>query len=127
MPWFWREADELSRAEIDGLALRLLAEARSRLNKDLHRVLLLPPDITRAHSGSGRITETLYKALAEHCDVHVIPTLGQHVPHTAEQNRWMFGEIPNARIHVHDWLGGVKRVGVIPAQLVEQTTGGVAD
>lgn len=127
VPWFWREADELSRAEIDELALRLLSEARSRLNKDLRRVLLLPPDITRAHSGSGGITETLYKALAKHCDVHVIPTLGQHVPHTAEQNRWMFGEIPNERIHVHDWIGGVTRVGVIPAHLVKQSTAGVAD
>jgi nickel-dependent lactate racemase len=127
VPWFWREADELSRAEIDELALRLLSEARSRLNKDLRRVLLLPPDITRAHSGSGKITETLYKALAEHCDVHVIPTLGQHVPHAAEQNRWMFGEIPNERIHVHDWIGGVTRVGVIPADLVERSTGGLAD
>jgi nickel-dependent lactate racemase len=127
VPWFWQEADELSRAEIDELALRLLSEARSRLKKDIRRVLLLPPDITRAHSGSGRITETLYKALAEHCDVHVIPTLGQHVPHSIAQNRWMFGDIPNDRIHVHDWIGGVTRVGIIPAHLVEQSTGGVAD
>ena len=83
MPWFWREADELSRAEVDALALRLLEEARGRIGKELRKVLLLPPDLTRAHSGSGKITETLYKALAPHCDVHVIPTLGQHVPHTA--------------------------------------------
>jgi nickel-dependent lactate racemase len=127
VPWFWREAEELSRSEVDELALRLLTEARSRLKKDLRKVLLLPPDLTRAHSGAGKITETLYKALAEQCDVHVIPTLGQHVPHTAEQNRWMFGEIPNNRIHIHDWLGGVTRVGTIPAKLVEQSTGGISD
>ena len=127
MPWFWREAEELSRSEVDELALRLLAEARARLKKDLRRVLLLPPDLTRAHSGAGKITETLYTALADHCDVHVIPTLGQHVPHTAEQNRWMFGEIPNNRIHIHDWLGGVTRIGTIPSRLVEQSTGGVAN
>jgi nickel-dependent lactate racemase len=127
LPWFWRESEELSRAEIDGLALRLLSEAHSRFKKDLHRVLLLPPDLTRAHSGAGKITETIYKALVPHADVHVIPTLGQHQPHTAEQNRWMFGDIPNDRIHVHDWIGGVTRVGVIPAHLVKETTGGVAD
>jgi nickel-dependent lactate racemase len=127
VPWFWREAEELSRSEVDELALRLLAEARSRIKKDLRRVLLLPPDLTRAHSGAGKITETLYRALADECDVHVIPTLGQHVPHTAEQNRWMFGEIPNNRIHIHDWLGGVTRIGTIPAKLVEESTGGVAD
>ena len=127
MPWFWREADELSRADVDALALRLLDEARERIGEQLRRVLLLPPDLTRAHSGSGKITETLYNALAPHCDVHVIPTLGQHVPHTAEQNRWMFGSIPNERIHVHDWIGGVSRVGVIPGEMVSQSTGGVAD
>ena len=127
MPWFWREADELSRAEVDALALRLLDEARDRVGKEIRRVLLLPPDLTRAHSGSGKITETLYNALAPRCDVHVIPTLGQHVPHTAEQNRWVFGSIPNERIHVHDWLAGVTRVGVIPGGLVAESTGGVAD
>ncbi|MDP9337542.1 MAG: lactate racemase domain-containing protein [Acidobacteriota bacterium] len=126
MPWFWHEAEELSRSEVDELALRLLSEARSRLKKVLRKVLLLPPDLTRAHSGAGKITETLYKALAGHCDVHVIPTLGQHVPHTAEQNRWMFGKIPDNHIHIHDWLGGVTRVGTIPSKLVEQSTGGLA-
>ena len=118
MPWFWREADKLSRADVDALALRLLDEARGRIGKELRRVLLLPPDLTRAHSGSGKITETLYKALAPHCDVHVIPTLGQHVPHTAEQNLWVFGSIPNERIHIHDWIGGVTRVGTIPGTIV---------
>ena len=127
MPWFWREADELSRADVDQLALRLLSEARSRIKKNLRKVLLLPPDLTRAHSGAGKITKTLYTALAGDCDVHVIPTLGQHAPHTAEQNRWMFGEIPNERIHVHDWLRGVTRAGVIPARMVEQSTAGAAN
>ena len=127
MPWFWREAKELSQVEVDALALRLLAEARARINKEFRRVLLLPPDLTRAHSGSGKITETLYKALAPHCDVHVIPTLGQHVPHTPEQNRRVFGDIPNERIHVHDWISGVTRLGVIPRGLVAQSTNDLAD
>jgi nickel-dependent lactate racemase len=127
VPWFWREAEELSQVEVDALALRLLAEARARINKEFRRVLLLPPDLTRAHSGSGKITETLYKALAPHSDVHVIPTLGQHVPHIAEQNRWVFGDIPNERIHVHDWISGVTRLGVIPRGLVAQSTNDLAD
>jgi nickel-dependent lactate racemase len=127
VPWFWRESEELSRAEINALALRLLTEARSRLKKDFRRVLLLPPDLTRAHSGAGKDTETIYQALAPHADVHVIPTLGQHQPHSAEQNRWMFGDIPNDHIHIHDWLGGVTRIGVIPARLVKESTAGVAD
>ena len=58
------------------------------------------------HSGAGRLTEMLYSLLADEADVHVIPTLGQHVPHTPEENRQMFGSIPNERIHAHDWRGG---------------------
>jgi nickel-dependent lactate racemase len=127
MPWFWQESDELSTQEIEALAHRLLDEAKTRLGVTPRRVLLLPPDLTRAHSGAGKITEVLYKALAPTCDVHVVPTLGQHVPHTEAENRWMFGSIPHERIHAHDWLNGVTRVGVIPASLVQESTGGKAD
>jgi nickel-dependent lactate racemase len=127
MPWFWSEADALSNEQIDELSLRLLDETRSRIKRDLRRVLLLPPDLTRMHSGAGRVTETIYNALATTCEVHVIPTLGQHVPHTEEENRRMFGSIPNNKIHAHDWLAGVTRVGIVPASMITETTGGAAD
>jgi nickel-dependent lactate racemase len=90
-------------------------------------VLLLPPDITRAHSGAGKITETLYHYFAPQAEVHVIPTLGQHVPHTPEQNSWMFGNIPEERIHVHEWRGGVKKIGEIEANYVRDISRGRAD
>ncbi len=90
------------------------------------RVLLLPPDLTRAHSGAGWITETLYNLLPD-SDVHVIPTLGQHRPHTPEENRWMFGSIPEDRIHAHDWRNGCVSVGTIPASVVREKTQGKVD
>lgn len=126
MPWFVMEAPEISIQQIERAVLRLLDEARSRLGRELRRVLLLPPDLTRAHSGAGRITELLYNALPE-AHVEVVPTLGQHVPHTEAENKWMFGSIPNERIFVHDWRTGCTPVGVIPASLVKKTTGGAAD
>lgn len=126
MPWFKVEAPHVSDAEIKESCDRLLAEARTRINKDLKRVLLLPPDLTRAHSGSGWITEYLYNALPD-AHVEVIPTLGQHVPHTEAENKWMFGSIPEERIFAHDWRNGCTRVATIPAELVKETTGGVAD
>jgi len=91
------------------------------------RVLLLPPDITRAHSGAGRITEQLYRFFSERAEVYVIPTLGQHVPHTEEQNRRMFGSIPESHILKHDWIRDARRLGEIPADYVEAVTGGAAD
>jgi nickel-dependent lactate racemase len=126
MPWFQVESEALTEQEIRGAVARLLEEARKRIKRDLRRVLLLPPDLTRAHSGAGKITEMLYEGLAD-CEVAVIPTLGQHRPHTEEENRWMFGAIPNGKIDAHDWREGCTRVGTIPAAMVAETTGGVAD
>jgi nickel-dependent lactate racemase len=126
MPWFKVEAPHVSDQQIEEAVQSLLIEARRRINSNLRRVLLLPPDLTRAHSGVGRITELLYNALPD-AHVEVIPTLGQHVPHTEAENKWMFGTIPHARIFPHDWRNGVTQVGTIPASLVKETTGGAAD
>jgi len=124
--WFKVEAAHVSDEQIKAACDKLLAEAKQRLGVELKRVLLLPPDLTRAHSGAGWITEYLYNALPD-AHVEVIPTLGQHVPHTEAENKWMFGSIPHERIFPHDWRGGVRRVGVIPASMVAETTDGVAD
>jgi nickel-dependent lactate racemase len=130
MPWFTLEADALAEEEIKEAARRLVAEAQERIAPSLKRVLLLPPDLTRAHSGVGKVTEWVYEeimAREPQAHVRVIPTLGQHVPHTEAENKWMFGSIPNEIILPHDWRSGVSHVGEVPASLVEETTGGVAD
>src|SRR5690349_504559 len=76
MPWFSLVAENeqvISEDQIRALCVRLLDEARSRLGVDFRRVLLLPPDKTRAHSGAGAITEMLFGLLPKTCDTHVIP------------------------------------------------------
>ncbi|HLR28119.1 MAG TPA: hypothetical protein VK086_05450, partial [Ruania sp.] len=80
--WFNRQARWLDRPAIEAACDQLLAEAKDRLHIAAYRrVLLLPPDITRAHAGVGWMTEYLYRRLDEAgAEVHVIPTLGQHVP-----------------------------------------------
>jgi len=127
MPWITETSPRIERARVEELLDATIAEARTRLCDTPKRVLLLPPDITRMHSGSGWITEYLYKALEAEADIHVIPTLGQHEPHTPEQNRQMFGDIPNERIHAHDWRDGVTHVGEVPAEYVKEVSGGIAD
>ena len=126
MPWFQTE-QTLDKQQVLELTARFADEARKRICKNPKRVLLLPPDITRAHSGAGFITEELYKIFSKDADVHLIPTLGQHVPHTPEQNRWMFGSVPEERIHVHDWRGGSRTIGEVPAAFVKEISGGKAD
>lgn len=107
----------------------MLVEAQERLSiAEFKRVLLLPPDITRAHAGLGWMTEYLYNTLdAAGAEVHVIPTLGQHVPHSEEMNKWMFGSIPHERIHAHDWKNGVTHLGDVPVEFVREVSGGVID
>ncbi len=127
MPWFSEKSDRIDWTRLEELMEQTAAEARKRICARPKRVLLLPPDITRAHSGAGRLTEMLYNLFAGEADVHVIPTLGQHVPHTEEENRHMFGAIPNGRIHAHDWRAGSVRVGEISADFVKEKTRGAAD
>jgi len=129
MPWFEYTAPLITRGTIEQLLDRTLEEAKERRGVEaLNRVLLLPPDITRAHAGVGWMTEYLYNRLSERgTEVHVIPTLGQHVPHTPADNRWMFGTVPEERIHAHDWKYGVTHVGTVPATFVEESTHGAAN
>ncbi|NQT36942.1 MAG: DUF2088 domain-containing protein [Planctomycetes bacterium] len=127
MPWFSEKSERITAQRVEELMAQTAAEARSRICAEPKRVLLLPPDITRAHSGVGRMTELLYNQFCDEADVHVIPTLGQHVPHTPEENRRMFGAIPNERIHAHDWRDGSVPVGELSAEYVTEVTGGAAD
>jgi len=132
MPWISGKSAQISTHRLEELmheTARQARQARERLCGRPRRVLLLPPDTTRAHSGVGRLTEVLCRILEDEdgAEVHVIPTLSQHVPHTPEENRRMFGSIPNERIHAHDWRDGCVEVGEIPADYVEGITRGAAD
>jgi nickel-dependent lactate racemase len=127
MPWISERADEISWDQLQTLMEQTVSEARRRICQRPKRVLLLPPDITRMHSGVGKMTEMLYRQFAAEADVHVIPTLGQHVPHTPEENRTMFGSIPNERIHAHDWRDGSVQIGELSGRFVDETTQGAAN
>ncbi len=127
MPWLVERDQWIPAERLAQLMAQTVAEARKRICARPRRVLLLPPDITRAHSEAGWLTEVLYNLLSDEAEVHVIPTLGQHVPHTPEENRRMFGAIPEDRIHAHDWRGGCVPLGEIPADYVRQSSRGAAD
>jgi nickel-dependent lactate racemase len=127
MAWFFEKSNEISSVQLNQLVLKAAHESLKRLSNAPKKILLLPPDITRAHSGAGLITNILYNFFAPTADVYVMPTLGQHLPHTQEQNKWMFGDIPESKILVHDWKKDGKRIGTIPADYVEQVTEGKAN
>lgn len=127
MAWMFEQSEEIIRKRMEQLIDEAAEQCLRRIHSRPRKVLLLPPDMTRAHSGSGWITNRLYHFFAAMAEVYVMPTLGQHVPHTPEQNAWMFGNIPEQRILVHDWINDCKTIGVIDAAYVSRITGGAAD
>ncbi|HPT82915.1 MAG TPA: lactate racemase domain-containing protein [Limnochordia bacterium] len=99
----------------------------AQVGRPLRRVLLIPPDGTRAHSFAGPITALLYRLL-QPAEVKVLPALGTHVPMTREEKQRMFGhEIPAAAYIDHHWRTDVTRVGVIPGEFVAEVSGGLVD
>jgi nickel-dependent lactate racemase len=128
MPWIRETGRDFTKEEILSFSEEAALSALKNISSNPKKVLLLPPDITRAHSGAGFITEKLYHLFTERgAEVHVIPTLGQHVPHTREQNEWMFGSIPEERIHAHDYKEGSRVIGEVPAEFVKRVTNGQVD
>lgn len=125
--WFYKEGTFIDEKTQIQMMETLVAEAYKRINKSIKKVLLLPPDITRFHSGAGTLTNMLYHILDKECKIDVIPTLGQHVPHTPEENRRMFGDIPQECIHIHDWKNSCERLGKISRDFVTAATEGKAD
>lgn len=92
-----------------------------------HKVLLIPPDITRSHSGAGAITDYLYRELTErNCEVRVLPALGTHTPMTEEELHEMFGDkIPMDAYLVHDFRKTITKVGVVPGKFLNEISEGL--
>jgi nickel-dependent lactate racemase len=91
----------------------------------LHKVLIIPPDITRYHSYAGKITNMYYHLLEDQCDtVDILPALGTHVPMSEKELNDMFGDIPFEQFIVHDWRNDVVKIGEVPREYVENITDG---
>ena len=107
---------------MDEIRVALLQSLEGR---ELHKVLILPPDFTRFHSGAGFITNIYYHALTDAgVQVDILPALGTHVPVTKEQWEAMFGDIPYERMLIHNWRTDVTQLGEIPADFISGITEG---
>ena len=101
------------------------ALVKSLEGKNLENVLILPPDFTRFHSNAGFITNFYYHYLTDlGCNVDLLPTLGTHVPMTAEQIEGMYGDIPFEKFIPHDWRNDVVKIGEVPAEYMEEVSEG---
>ena len=87
------------------------------------RILILPPDITRAHSGAGMITELLWEKLGGRV-TDILPALGTHVPMTPEEISKMYGKTPPGLFRAHRWRTDIEEIGRVPSSFVSEVTGG---
>jgi nickel-dependent lactate racemase len=93
---------------------------------DAQRVLLIPPDFTRFHSGAGELCEIAWKILGDKVKI-VLPALGTHFPMTESEIKKMFGSMPAGLVQDHDWRNGLTELGRISSQEMSQLSGGRLD
>ena len=96
-------------------------------NRDLQKVLLIPPDFTRFHSMAGMITEIYYNKLKDTCEIDILPALGTHVPVTEEECKAMFGSVPYEIMLEHNWRTDVELIGEVPASFVSEVSEGLVN
>jgi nickel-dependent lactate racemase len=106
-----------------------LDEAKSALRATLtdlgpkRRVLAIPPDITRAHSLAGPLTEAVWEQYGDSL-TDVLPAIGTHAPMSEHEIGAMFGRVPPRLFRVHDWRNGTESLGVVPGEYVKTVSEG---
>ena len=86
------------------------------------RVLIVPPDFTRAHSFAGPLTEYAWEYYGDAVS-DVLPALGTHSPMTSRQIAQMFGPVPSGLFRVHDWRRDVVSLGDVPGEYLREVSG----
>ena len=100
-------------------ALKAALEAFS----DRKSILIIPPDITRVHSGAGLITELLCQQLNLKVK-DILPALGTHGPMEKAEISKMFGPVPASLFRDHRWRTDIEELGRVPSSFVSEVTGG---
>lgn len=108
---------------------QMLSDMITREEKEqgaINKILILPPDHTRAQSGAGVITGILFEMLHERCEIDIMPALGTHVAMSKEECMDFFGkDIPYSHFIAHNWKEDVVKIGEIPAAFVKEVSEGI--
>lgn len=99
-----------------------LYEALDALGKR-KKVLAIPPDITRAHSLAGPLTEIAWEYYGDGM-TDVLPALGTHAPMSSSEISKMFGKVPASLFRVHDWRKDVVSLGEVPSDYIKKISEG---
>jgi nickel-dependent lactate racemase len=93
---------------------------------DRHKVLILPPDITRFCSRAGELTRFAWQYYGDKL-TDILPALGTHVPMTDAEIGRMFGDVPTSLFRKHDWRSGLATLGEVPSAFIKQVSEGKLD
>ncbi len=109
---------ELSRDDIrEGLE-----QALNKLGQR-EKVLAIPPDITRAHSLAGPITEMAWEYYGKRM-TDILPALGTHAPMTPAEIKKMYGNTPESLFRVHNWRNDIVTLGEVPGTFLKEVSEG---
>jgi nickel-dependent lactate racemase len=103
----------------------LLSAALEKLGRR-KKVLVVPPDQTRAASRAGELTRYAWDYYREGVRA-VLPALGTHKAMSAEQIAGMFGNVPSGLFHAHKWRDDVETIGVVPRDFIYEQSEGKLD
>jgi nickel-dependent lactate racemase len=104
-------------------------DLRTGLNQALNalgprqKVLAIPPDITRAHSLAGPLTEMAWEHYGDKM-TDILPALGTHAKMSSPEIKKMFGRVPESLIRVHDWRNDVVTLGEVPSEYIKEVSEG---
>ncbi|MFO7852291.1 MAG: lactate racemase domain-containing protein [Bacteroidota bacterium] len=86
-------------------------------------ILIIPPDISRFHSGAGIITSIIYEKYRERVR-DILPATGTHKPMTANEINRMYKGVPHKLFKVHNCRKDIITLGKIPASYIKEASGG---
>ncbi len=86
-------------------------------------ILIIPPDITRIHSGAGIICELIWEEYGDKVK-DVLPALGTHKPMTINEISLMYRTVPSGLFRVHNCRKDIVTLGKIPGSFISEASGG---
>ena len=106
--------------------MRTALHATLRALGSRRKVLLVPPDITRAHSQAGPLTRMAVEHYGEAVG-GILPAIGTHEAMSEHEIEVMFGDLPRSLFRTHDFRTGVATLGEVPAEFVRSVSGGAVE
>ncbi|MBN1387246.1 MAG: DUF2088 domain-containing protein [Bacteroidales bacterium] len=86
-------------------------------------ILIIPPDITRLHSGAGKITEIIWNEYRDKVK-DILPATGTHKPMSESEMDMMYGNIPHDIFRAHNCRKDIITLGKIPASFIKEASEG---